>query len=134
MVLSVWHAVTWNRNVPPSKPPLYFSRLLLVDRAAKLQLFCFRLQNRWNMIVKCLIWAWKAINWSAKKCIIQNSLLSLWLLCFLFLNYVIVHDSLKMCYVYIHTCNHNESLINKIKSNGDRSTKLHLFCFRLFFT
>jgi len=27
----------------------------------------------------------------------------------------IVHDSLKMCYVYNHTCNRNESLINKIK-------------------
>jgi len=30
---------------------------------------------------------------------------------FYFRNYVIVHDSLKMCYVYNHTCNHNESLI-----------------------
>jgi len=27
----------------------------------------------------------------------------------------LLHDSLKMCYVYNHTCNHNESLINKIK-------------------
>jgi len=26
------------------------------------------------------------------------------------------HDSLKMCYVYNHTCNYNESLISKIKS------------------
>jgi hypothetical protein len=43
-----------------------------------------------------------------KKRIIQNSLLSLWLFCFLFLNYVIVPDSLKMCYVYIHICNCNE--------------------------
>ncbi len=42
---------------------------------------------------------------------------------FLFLNYVIVHDSLKMCYVYIHTCNHNESLINKIKSKSDHFEK-----------
>ncbi len=37
---------------------------------------------------------------------------------FLKINYVIVHDSLKMCYVYIHTCNHNEPLINKIKSSN----------------
>jgi len=28
-----------------------------------------------------------------------------------------------MCYVYIHTCNHNESLINKIKSKSDHFEK-----------
>ncbi len=48
-----------------------------------------------------------------KICIIQNSLLSLWLFCFLFLNYVILPDSLKMCYTYIRTWNRNESVINK---------------------
>jgi hypothetical protein len=32
---------------------------------------------------------------------------------FSFQKYVIVLDSLKKCYLYIRTCNHNESEINK---------------------
>jgi len=48
-------------------------------------------------------------------CVCLSSLLSLSPV-FYFRNHVIVHDSLKMCYVYNHTCNHNESLINKIKN------------------
>jgi hypothetical protein len=34
---------------------------------------------------------------------------------FSFQKYVIVLDSLRKCYLYIRTCNHNESEINKFK-------------------
>jgi len=39
-------------------------------------------------------------------------------------------DKKNMCYVYIHTCNRNESLINKIKikSNSSRVPYRYIKC------